>query len=71
MVTGIIGKYNLSHIWDRVLYNTPGLKLGSYTVVRLALGQHHATKVLVVKYNVGYVSSHHIINVLQQLLNHQ
>ena len=25
-----IGKYNLSHIWDRVLFNTPGLKLGSF-----------------------------------------
>ena len=24
-----IGKYNLSHIWDRVLFNTPGLNLGS------------------------------------------
>ena len=24
-----IGKYNLSHIWDRVLFNTPELKLGS------------------------------------------
>ena len=24
-----IGKYNLKHIWDRVLFNTPGLKLGS------------------------------------------
>ena len=24
-----IGKYNLSHIWHRVLFNTPGLKLGS------------------------------------------
>ena len=24
-----IGKYNLSHIWDRVLFNTPGLKLSS------------------------------------------
>ena len=24
-----IGKYNLSHIWGRVLFNTPGLKLGS------------------------------------------
>ena len=24
-----IGKYNLSHIWDRVLFNTPRLKLGS------------------------------------------
>ena len=24
-----IGKYNLSHIQDRVLFNTPGLKLGS------------------------------------------
>ena len=24
-----IGKYNLSHIWNRVLFNTPGLKLGS------------------------------------------
>ena len=23
------GKYNLSHIWYRVLFNTPGLKLGS------------------------------------------
>ena len=25
-----IGKYNLSHIWDRVLFNTPGLKLGLF-----------------------------------------
>ena len=25
-----IGKYNLNHIWDRVLLNTPGLKLGSF-----------------------------------------
>ena len=25
-----IGEYNLNHIWDRVLFNTPGLKLGSY-----------------------------------------
>ena len=24
-----IDKYNLSHIWDRVLFNTPGLNLGS------------------------------------------
>ena len=24
-----IGKYNLNHIWDRVLFNTPELKLGS------------------------------------------
>ena len=24
-----IGKYNLSHIWDRVLFNTPGLNMGS------------------------------------------
>ena len=24
-----IGKYNRSHIWDRVLFNTLGLKLGS------------------------------------------
>ena len=24
-----IGKNNLSHIWDRVLFNTPGLKWGS------------------------------------------
>ena len=24
-----IGKYNPSHIWDRVLFNTPGLTLGS------------------------------------------
>ena len=24
-----VGKYNLSHIWDRVLFNTPGFKLGS------------------------------------------
>ena len=24
-----IGKYNLSHIWGRVLFNTPGLELGS------------------------------------------
>ena len=25
-----IGKYNFSHIWNRVLFNTPGLKLGSF-----------------------------------------
>ena len=24
-----IGKYNLNHIWDRVLFDTPGLRLGS------------------------------------------
>ena len=24
-----IGKYNLNHIWDRLIFNTPGLKLGS------------------------------------------
>ena len=24
-----IGKYNLNHIWDRFLFNTPGLKLDS------------------------------------------
>ena len=24
-----IGEYNLSHVWDRVLFNIPGLKLGS------------------------------------------
>ena len=24
-----IDKYNLNHIWDRILFNTPGLKLGS------------------------------------------
>ena len=24
-----IGKYTLNHIWDRVLFNNPGLKLGS------------------------------------------
>ena len=29
MLNQNIGKYNLSHIWDRVLFNTPGLKLGS------------------------------------------
>ena len=24
-----VGKYNFSHLWDRVLFNTPGLKIGS------------------------------------------
>ena len=24
-----VGKYNLSYLWDRVLFNTPGLKIGS------------------------------------------
>ena len=24
-----VGKYSLSHLWDRVLFNTPGLKIGS------------------------------------------
>ena len=25
-----IGKYNLNHIWERVLFNTPGLKKDSF-----------------------------------------
>ena len=25
-----IGKFNLPHIWDRVLINTPGLKLNNF-----------------------------------------
>ena len=25
-----VGKYNLSHLWDRVLFNTPGLKIDSF-----------------------------------------
>ena len=28
-LNGNIGKYNLNHIWDRVLFNIPGLKIGS------------------------------------------
>ena len=24
-----LGKYHLSHLWDRVLFNTPGLKIDS------------------------------------------
>ena len=40
-----IGKYKLNHIWDRVLFNTPGLNwaLPHYTVLRLALGQRNVT----------------------------
>ena len=29
MLNRNFGKYNLNHIWDRVLFNTPGLKIGS------------------------------------------
>ena len=29
MLNRNVGKYNLSHLWDRVLFNTPGLKIGS------------------------------------------
>ena len=29
MIKRNIGKYNLNHIWDRVLFNTHGLKIGS------------------------------------------
>ena len=29
MLNRNIGKYNLNHIWDRVIFNTPGLKIGS------------------------------------------
>ena len=29
MLNRNIGKYNLKDIWDRVLFNTPGLKIGS------------------------------------------
>ena len=29
MLNRNIGKYNLNHIWDRVLFNTTGLKIGS------------------------------------------
>ena len=28
-LNGNVGKYNLSHLWDRVCFNTPGLKLDS------------------------------------------
>ena len=37
-----IGKYNLNHIWDRVLFNTPRLKPGSsqHPVVIQYLGWH-------------------------------
>ena len=54
-----IGKYNLNHIWDRALFNTPGLKLGSsqkgssQTKGRLALAQLLPIKVLVVGHNVA------------------
>ena len=30
MLNRNIGKFNLSHIWDRVLLNTPGLNLKRY-----------------------------------------
>ena len=51
-------------------FNTPGLfpTPSSHTVVRLALGQHNAPKVLAVKHNVGYITSYHNIKVLQQPL---
>ena len=29
MLNRNVGKYNLSHLWDRVLFNTPGLKIHS------------------------------------------
>ena len=29
MLNRNVGKYNLSHLWDRVLFNTPGLKIDS------------------------------------------
>ena len=29
MLNRNVGKYNLSHFWDRVLFNTPGLKIAS------------------------------------------
>ena len=29
MLNRNVGKYNLSHLWDRVLFNTPGLKINS------------------------------------------
>ena len=29
MLNRNIGKYKLNHIWDRVLFNNPGLKIGS------------------------------------------
>ena len=29
MLNRNIVKYNLNHIWDRVLFNTPGHKIGS------------------------------------------
>ena len=39
-----IGKFNLSHIWDRVLFNTPGLKLNNnkgQAQIHRAIGNHH------------------------------
>ena len=34
-----VGKFNLPHIWDRVLFNTPGLKLKevSYIYIKIKL----------------------------------
>ena len=29
MLNRNVDKYNLNHIWDRVPFNTPGLKIGS------------------------------------------
>ena len=30
MLNRNVGKYSLSHLWDRVFFNTPGLKIGSF-----------------------------------------
>ena len=37
-----IGKFNFNHIWDRVLLNTPGLKIGSSQVhVHIHTNRHN------------------------------
>ena len=68
-----IGTYNLSHIWDRVLFNTPGLKLSSSQQTNalwlaLALIKHEVVNAIAHTQSIGFRLSHPSIFSLQQSL---
>ena len=62
-LNGNIGKFNLNHIWDRVLLNTPGLKINSPNEYPHKLNSRHAQSNLTngqSQINIGY--SGHALN---------
>ena len=69
-----IGKYNLNHIWDRVLFNTPGLKIGSsYRLVHIHNKGHAQSNPRNghLQINIGHcghaLNSEHVLRVLASI----